>query len=735
MYFLLDTNILIDYIKDGKDDYFIEQINMLAEEGVIKILVPDILRTEWNEKKQKTLEFISNALNTAAVITKSDVTRKASDRVKFIDDLFSDCINIKISQKVKAATMDRAVAHKAPFHGAKTRTINDALIFFSTIDYLKKNQISSFVFITKDSGDFGSPENKNEVLHPELEDPQITILYFTSLYKCFNKLKEELKLKQPEKEGAYQLIITKKKPKNILDHLYVVIRLYKSKIDFLPTFLLSKIEPFRVRDLRYDYSYHSGSTLYTNNKSLIEFLSHIDIKKMKFKKSSEFSNSKNNLEKLQYIITALNENFVFTISHVADNKPIDILKEFNSNCSCAVCTYSRLSIDNLLNNIYNEPDELKRAFILFQIGRFDESLIIFHNIYQNAIVENNNSVAYRTLLVLKWIAQFAEYQISRNGDKTLINKINAIDLEKSFLSALTGDKLDKEIALFFHNGASIDYYKITIKEVVEKIREHYQSQLRHSYSSNSNLKNLLNDFLNFEMFIEHNGLAYTRYLDFKNICIDFTEGIFLSIALNEYQSSKIEHLDDLILERLLFYSDADTMIRFFNRYIKKQIQYQSEEKNFEKTARNFLNTNKETVEYIASIGYYEGNSFFYKIFWNLILLISIVDFDKDFILKCADKIFIFLESLPKHETNQIHHIALLIHSKGHILKKEILQPLIKFIIANPNFHNDDVFHALLGINNYRFKIDFTISEFKQLCDLTLNKCEKCNKYHCKLPLF
>ena len=109
MYFLLDTNILIDYIKDGKDDYFIEQINMLAEEGVIKILVPDILRTEWNEKKQKTLEFISNALNTAAVITKSDVTRKASDRVKFIDDLFSDCINIKTSQKVKAATMDRAV--------------------------------------------------------------------------------------------------------------------------------------------------------------------------------------------------------------------------------------------------------------------------------------------------------------------------------------------------------------------------------------------------------------------------------------------------------------------------------------------------------------------------------------------------------------------------------------------------------------------------------------------------
>lgn len=271
MYFLLDTNTFIDYVKDSKDEFFFEQIIFLAEEGIIQILIPDILLLEWKEKKEKTLEFILKAFESTETISGREMTgsllkndyKYSQTKSESIDKLLSNGIYFKTPQKVKAETMDRSIAHKAPFHGGKTKTINDALIYFSSVYYLKKNKISKFVFFTKDSGDFGSPDNKSEVLHPELEDTQIQTLYFTSLYKCFDKLKDELKVKQPDKEGRYQLIISKRGNKNFLDHLYDVITKYRSKINFLPTHILAQIEPFRIIEPKYDYAYHSGTTLLT----------------------------------------------------------------------------------------------------------------------------------------------------------------------------------------------------------------------------------------------------------------------------------------------------------------------------------------------------------------------------------------------------------------------------------------------------------------------------------------
>lgn len=737
MHFLLDTNIFVDYVKDNKDTHFIEQIIHLAEEGVIQILVPNVLLSEWKEKREKTLEYVSKAIESTTSISVNEMAssilkedyKYSNLRAISIDKLLANGISIKTTQSVKAETIDRSIEHRAPFHGGKSKTINDALIYFTSMHYLKKNKVSKFVFITKDSGDFGSPYNKNEVLHPELQDSNVVTLYFTSLYKCFDKLKDELKFKQPDREGLYQLIISKRKNKNILEHLFDVIQVWKSKINFLPTHILSKIEPFRIIDIRNDYAYHSGTTLLTNNKHLLDFFKQVDIKKMRFKNTSEFRNTKGNLEKLNYIITSLNENLVFDISHVTHIERIDIRHQSNKKCTCANCSYGQLSFSKLLKEVYNENDDLKRAFVLFQLGKFTEALVVYNTIYQNAIKGDNKILSYRILLVLHWVAQFADYRENNSDDRALLNMVNSADREKAFISALNGSKLDREIALFFHGSTMINHYRLIIKEIVEKIKEHYQSQLKASYSSNSNLQNLINSFLNFEMFTIYNGMAVTKFSDFESICDDFTEGIFMSIALNEYQSSRLEYLDDYILEKLLFYGKADKMIRYFNRYIKKQIAYQSKEKAFERIVSNFLNSDTETINYFSNVNNYNGSTTFYKIFWNILLLLAIVDFNRTFLLKCTAKIYNFLEILPKGETHQLHHLASLINSKGKVLKKEALQPLFKFIIANPNLHNINVLEEVSSVKGYDFKLDITSFEFESLCELFFNKCEKCDVYH------
>src|SRR4051812_41064047 len=57
MYFLIDTNIFIDFVAEGKDEEFIRLVLWHAENEKIVMLVPDILLLEWKEKKKKTLEF------------------------------------------------------------------------------------------------------------------------------------------------------------------------------------------------------------------------------------------------------------------------------------------------------------------------------------------------------------------------------------------------------------------------------------------------------------------------------------------------------------------------------------------------------------------------------------------------------------------------------------------------------------------------------------------------------
>ncbi|RYZ85691.1 MAG: DUF4935 domain-containing protein, partial [Proteobacteria bacterium] len=316
MYFLIDVNVFIDYLKEAKDENFIDQIFSLAENRTIRLLIPDVLYSEWKNKKTSTLEYISKQFSAAATFSSDGTTSEllktsyshSRQRASLIDNLFERGLLLKTPQSVKAELVDRSLLGKAPFHDRKTKTINDCLFYFSAIHYLKKNKISSFVFITKDAGDFGATGNKNEILHPDLKDQSIETKYFTSLFKCFDYFKERMPVPKEEKVGDYQLVLLKRANKSLLNHLYDVLIHIKSKIAFLPTNILSRVDPFRIVDFKHDYAYHAGTTLLTNNKALVEFFETVDIAKVRFKKGAEYRNTKSNIEKLSYVISALNQN-------------------------------------------------------------------------------------------------------------------------------------------------------------------------------------------------------------------------------------------------------------------------------------------------------------------------------------------------------------------------------------------------------------------------------------------
>jgi len=160
------------------------------------------------------------------------------------------------------------------------------------------------------------------------------------------------------------------------------------------------------------------------------------------------------------------------------------------------------------------------------LGKFTEAFEIYYELYQNAKNNNNRLLKFRLLYCLKWVSNYT-YSSDDPGLKSRIKEIDIIDAESEFFNFSGADPLDKDIATLLFEGRAIDYYGGKIRETVDKIRKHYFSQLRANYSSNNNYWELVNEFLTLINFTIANGLPYTKYTDFQNICNCFIEGIFL----------------------------------------------------------------------------------------------------------------------------------------------------------------------------------------------------------------
>lgn len=731
--FLLDTNIFVEYIQSEKDDLYVERIIKLINEERINLLITDILLHEWKKKKKERLESLYKEIKAIKDVSKNDPANeslnvtynRALEKAKLLDSVINTRKVIKTPSSVKAEVADRLVEGKAPFHHGKSKTFNDALIYFTVLDYLKKKKVSEFIFLTKDS-DYWDPLSKQQ-LHPELSDEQVSTLLFTNFHFCFKVLADLMGTFPAEKKAPYQITLLKQGSKDLLTHTYDVIKAYGEKMSFLPSYLLSRIDPFRIVNHKKNFSNISTGTLTTNNDTLIDLFAQVDMLKLKFKKSSSYPNSKANLEKLNFIITTLNKNLIYKIASFSGSQVINIEKRYEEKCCCVRCSYSRLSYDAIDEALVRENDSIEKAFILFQMGRNAEALKIYYQLYKNAVKNKENSAAYRLALSLSSVK---DYVYSEEEEiKKIMDDVEAIDLEKAFLNAFHSDQLDKEIALLFRRNNAFENYKLSVIKARDKIKSHYELQLDGGNSSNTNFSGLLYQFAGFERFIIHNGIPYTRYTDFQEVCANYFEGIFMSLALNKDQSSRLDSVDDYLLKQMLFYGNADHLVKLFNKYVKTPIKYEGKDKEFEDAVLNYLSTPSSFIDQLPSKGFGDERSSFYRIFWNLVVLLAIIKFDDKFIRRCFSQINKFIEKLPGQQAHSVHHLASLIESKKKVLSGKPLNEFTRYVIDQPHLHENILLEVLTDTNGQQLTVKLSDKEVEHLIEMFLFKCEKCNGFH------
>lgn len=740
MLFLLDTNILLGLIKETSEEDNLNRLHDLVEGEQVKLLVPSVLEQEWERKKRQTvLSFESTFKKTASISNSLNVKDQFQDdleimkeKVQKVDFLISRGIRIKLENRVVLKVSERSIAGKAPFHGEKTKTEKDAYIYFSTVDYLKTKKEDEFVFVTKDIGDYTDPENR-AVIHPELIDESIIVIFFPALSKCLRDLKANNKLSFSEYgqngESKYEITVCKQGKRNLLEHLYEVFTVCQSKMAFIPPSIFCRINPLRVSIPGNNYSYYSNYTLHTNNSEIISFFKEVEIEKGRFKKSSAYKNTKNNVEKLKYLIDVLERQLIFSIKSIDKADEVKVNIEHRVKCTCAQCLYFGLQWDKISTINSNSEDRNKNAMVQFQLGNGKHSFRLFYECYKEAKEKRNRIMEYRLKFVLQWVKNY--FILNNNSEIERIKvEIEKFDLNNDFFKFANSPKLDRELASFLHDRNMISEFTEEIRKINGKIREHYNSQLKASYSSNSNLWNLVCEFAVFENFTLANGMTYTRYSEFTTICKEVAEGIFMSYSLNEYQPSRLKYFDDHILRLLLFYTKAEDLIILFNKYVKSKIKYQGEETKFLDIIYNFLELNFEEM-FIDEDGEWYGKSDrYFEMYWNLLLLSSIVEFDKIIIQKVFDHLIPVLEKIPKNEVRKLHHVASVIHSNGELLGFERVKYLYSICLNNVNLHNQTIFGALAVYckKNQLYFIDTDI-EFQQFCSSFLEKCELCQEFH------
>lgn len=187
---LVDT---CDWIELGRKHSSLRtKIIELAQQQVIKIVLPELIEIEWNRHKEEKvvkskrsglLGQLKNAKGIVSLIepnrqdefmallsyvSEDAIEAQSTEDVIAIDEFFDSdyVVRIQTSDNVKLSAISLALDKKAPFH--QKNSMADALILLSFLEYLDENELGEGYFISSNTKDFASSDK--QTIHPDLAD-------------------------------------------------------------------------------------------------------------------------------------------------------------------------------------------------------------------------------------------------------------------------------------------------------------------------------------------------------------------------------------------------------------------------------------------------------------------------------------------------------------------------------------------------------------------------------------
>ncbi len=759
---LIDTCSWIDILTEEENE-LLSCLDYWNKSKKIKLITHEEVIKEWNTHKNKHRNRFSNSLQTKYKHAKKVLkienleipimlepkTRHIDNQIKTIDNLLSEALILETTNKIKTFCIDRTISpKKAPYHN-KIDSTKDAYIIFSALDYFN-NRSENFLFISSNKNEFGSPENLERVIHPEIIElyNNSKIEYYSRIEWAINDLKNEIPIiSSPiiSSDLSYEIedSISIDTSASILDQLYEYINTYFKEFKFIPPHLLIKNTPFKLNSSQ-SYPYYSLFTINLDNVNLFEIF-----KTMQISNNSQIDLNENGLlfgdiedykEKIKYIFRCLTNNLIYNISdksHTGDS--IDIKYIDNKTCNCAKCSFRKFNFLVFFNSLtaYTEAPEdlIELGYLHYKIGNFINAAETFELAYKKSINESKNSLAFIAKYNLSKLYVFINhnfYNLQRRDE--ILKKLKNNDLAQ--LSPFLQTPGNKEIIKWIQEEKFYSSCKNKILTLVEKIVDQYHASLNKGRSFNNNVWTLINEYAELTTFLEVNKIIYDKFTEFVQLTKIFIEGLFASHAINEIHHSRLNHFDDWLIKQLIVNGDTEYMIRTFRRYKLKNIKYKKSNdanESFYDLIDNFFSNSINIEEGFFQIFEDENFTFrdyYNKLFANIITLISYCDLDRNYINTFSLKLIHYLENEKIIDWHKIKNLRLFIKRKGNQITTKNLKKLFFSLIRISKYHDEGVLETICNqIKNKKAKINISKVEFELIFSLAFEECDLCSRKH------
>lgn len=213
LYVLLDTSVYIA-LAGGNFPEILDAIIEKIDRTHIAVLSNEVLISEWDRHKEDTRKRIIKRIKSEASSARRLLNYLSQEKKDILQDALTEyqereveqieaansiiakvdsiikekSIMVEITTEDKLQTVNVALAKKAPFHN-KENSVADALILFSTINYIKRLPKdeeffgSYFVSINPDDYSISTQEHEKNQIHSELKPylDEIEMKYSTDL--------------------------------------------------------------------------------------------------------------------------------------------------------------------------------------------------------------------------------------------------------------------------------------------------------------------------------------------------------------------------------------------------------------------------------------------------------------------------------------------------------------------------------------------------------------------------
>jgi hypothetical protein len=190
----LDTCVWLDLATQKAEMPMLAAIENLVRDGCIKILLPDLVRAEFERNKERVIDATRRRLSTEFRVVKGAIESFAGDgkgaALEALDDLnlrlpilseathstsnrvlklFDTALEIPISDTAKIRAAERAIAKKAPFHRQKNSGADAVLAeAFHEFRTAHAGEYDTFRFVTHNVTDFSAKDHRKP--HEDLVD-------------------------------------------------------------------------------------------------------------------------------------------------------------------------------------------------------------------------------------------------------------------------------------------------------------------------------------------------------------------------------------------------------------------------------------------------------------------------------------------------------------------------------------------------------------------------------------